>query len=102
MPDSRRGTRRQRLAALLADLVPQARTVRISPSTPHRSGPSGSARAYDVRGRPLPLTCAVRSAAARWVMRTYPEVDWSEPHDLDPATGTLRATARTYGTARGR
>ncbi|WP_234431337.1 MULTISPECIES: hypothetical protein [Streptomyces] len=88
--------RRLRLAELLADLAPGARTVRVSQREPHRSWPSPYARAYDERGQRLPLNRAQRLTAARWVIRAHPELDWDEPHDLDLASGALRPTAEAY------
>ncbi|WP_435220735.1 hypothetical protein [Streptomyces sp. Tue6028] len=89
------GTRRHRLAALLAAMVPGVRTVRVSQRRPSRTWPSLYSRAYDERGRLIPLNPTQRVSAARWLIRTFPETNWDETHDLDLATGTLRTAAGT-------
>ena len=92
--DPTAGNRQHRLAVLLTDMVPGARIVRVSRHQPSQTWPSPYARAYDERGRPVPLNRTQCVAAARWVIRAFPEVNWDLPHDLDLATGTLRPTAR--------
>ncbi|WP_244190692.1 hypothetical protein [Streptomyces caeruleatus] len=92
--DPTAGTRQHRLAVLLADMVPGARIVRVSRHQPSQTWPSPYTRAYDERGQPVPLNRTQRVAAARWVIRAFPEVNWDEAHDLDLATGTLRPTAK--------
>lgn len=87
------GNHQQRLAGLLADMVPGACTVRVSQHQPDRTWPSPYARAYDAQGHLLPLTRTLRMTTARWIMRAFPGLDWDEPHDLDLATGQLRPTA---------
>ncbi|MFJ8107963.1 hypothetical protein [Streptomyces sp. NPDC096132] len=86
------GARQDRLAALLADMVPGARIIRVSQHQPSQTWPSPYTRAYDERGQPIPLNRTQRGAAARWVIRTFPEANWDEAHDLDLATGILRPT----------
>lgn len=95
------GTRHDRLAALLVDMVPGARIIRVSQHQPSQTWPSPYTRAYDERGQPIPLNRTRRVAAARWVIRAFPEADWDEAHDLDLATGILRPTAGTGGPADG-
>lgn len=97
----RAGTRHERLAGLLADMVPGARTIRVSQREPDRSWPSPYARAYDERGRLLALNRAQRVTAARWVIRASPDLEWDEPHDLDLATAALRPTVEGYALAVG-
>ncbi|MEU4200819.1 hypothetical protein AB0F64_12815 [Streptomyces sp. NPDC026294] len=98
---ARAGSRHERLAELLADMLPGARTIRVSQCEPDRSWPSPYARAYDERGRLLALNRAQRLTAARWIIRASPELDWDEPHDLDLASGALRPTAEGYATVTG-
>ncbi|MEV3853134.1 hypothetical protein AB0J38_02285 [Streptomyces sp. NPDC050095] len=93
--------RQLRLAALLADMVPAARTIRVSQREPERTWPSPYARAYDAHGRLIPLNRAQCLTAARWVMRTHSEANWDEAHDLDLTTGTLRHAAEAYATVAG-
>ncbi|MET9374891.1 hypothetical protein ABZX98_12175 [Streptomyces sp. NPDC002992] len=114
MPESRSGrahtvphaqvpsTRQRRLATLLADRVPGARTIRVSQSEPGRTWPSSYARAYDAQGSLVALNRAQGLTAARWVMRTHPEANWNEAYDLDLATGVLRPAAEAYAVADGR
>lgn len=99
---TRSGTSQQRLAELLADMVPGARTIRVSQLQPDQTWPSPYARAYDAQGKLLPLSRTLRLTAARWVMRAHPQRDWAEPHDLDLATGELQPTAEKHTVASGR
>ncbi|MEV0962834.1 hypothetical protein AB0J25_09595 [Streptomyces sp. NPDC049910] len=100
--DPATGSRRRRLATLLADMVPGARTIRVSQREPERTWPSPHARAYDEQGSPVALNRAQGLTAARWVMRTHHEVNWNEADDLDLATGVLRPAAEVYAVADGR
>lgn len=100
-PAARAGTRHERLAGLLADMVPGARIIRVSQREADRGWPSPYARAYDERGQLLPLNRTQRLTAARWVIRASPELDWDEPHDFDLATGILRPTAEAYAALAG-
>ncbi|MFE0765328.1 hypothetical protein [Streptomyces smyrnaeus] len=95
-------TGQQRLAELLVDMVPGARTIRVSQLQPDQTWPSLYARAYDAQGESLPLTRTLRLTAARWVMRAHPQLDWAEPHDLDLASGELRPTAEKHTVDSGR
>ncbi|MFE0256876.1 hypothetical protein [Streptomyces sp. NPDC059010] len=99
--ESADGTRQDRLAALLADMVPGARVIRVSQHQPSQTWPSPYTRAYDERGQPIPLNRTQRGATARWVIRAFPEANWGEAHDLDLTTGTLRPTANACATSDG-
>ncbi|WP_369251089.1 hypothetical protein [Streptomyces sp. R41] len=94
-------TREERLAALLADMVPGTRTIRVSQYEPGQTWPSPYARAYDARGRLIPINRAQRLTAARWVIRAHPEVYWEEAYDLNITTGILRPAAEAYSAAGG-
>ncbi|WJY50108.1 hypothetical protein QRN89_09920 [Streptomyces chengbuensis] len=100
--DPANGSRRRRLATLLADMVPGARTIRVSQREPERTWPSPHTRAYDEQGRPVALNRAQGLTAARWVMRTHPDVNWNEAYDLDLTNGVLRPAAEAYAVADGR
>ncbi|MGW3493123.1 hypothetical protein [Streptomyces sp. NPDC001020] len=100
--DPATGSRQRRLATLLADMVPSARTIRVSQREPDRTWPSPYARAYNAQGRVVALNRAQGLTAARWVMRAHPWANWSEAHDLDLATGVLRPAAETHAVADGR
>jgi hypothetical protein len=89
------GIRQHRLAVLLADMVPGARIIRVSQHQPSQTWPSPYTRAYDERGQPMSLNRTQRVAAARWVIRAFPETNWDEAHDLDLTTGILHPAAGT-------
>ncbi|GFE17917.1 hypothetical protein Sgleb_59640 [Streptomyces glebosus] len=96
------GTHRHRLAALIADMIPGARTLRVSQREPGRSWPSPYARAYDAQGQLIALNRPQGMTAARWVIRAHPDVTWEEAYDLDLATGTLRPAGAYAATGGGR
>ncbi|SOE15063.1 hypothetical protein SAMN06272775_5993 [Streptomyces sp. 2323.1] len=85
--------RQQRLACLLAEMVPGASILRVSQRQPGQSWPSPYARAYDGRGAPIALNRAQRTTLARWVIRAHPELIWGEAYDLSLTTGSLRPAA---------
>ncbi|WP_405523568.1 hypothetical protein OG426_09950 [Streptomyces canus] len=85
--------RQHRLAALLADMVPGARIIRVSQHQPSQTWPSPYTRAYDERGQPIRLNRTQCVAAARWVIRAFSEANWDEAHDLDLTSGTLQSAA---------
>lgn len=91
----------QRLAELLTDMVPGARTLRVSQREPSLSWPSPDARAYDAQGKPLTPNRTLRLTAARWVMRAFPGLDWDEPYDFDLTTGELQPASTTQAVAAG-
>ncbi|MGW5200778.1 hypothetical protein [Streptomyces spiralis] len=98
-PDPASGSPQRRLATLLADMAPGARTIRVSQREPDRTWPSPYARAFDVQGSPVALNRAQGRTVARWVMRTHPEANWSDAYDLDLATGALRPAAEAHAVA---
>jgi len=81
--------RQQRLAAQLADMIPGAATIRVSLTDPTRTWPHPHAIAKDVAGKPVELSRTTASAAARWVLRVWPEADWTWPHTFDLTEATL-------------
>ncbi|MGV9312098.1 hypothetical protein ACWDR0_07870 [Streptomyces sp. NPDC003691] len=90
-----------RLARVIAAMIPQAATARVSQCDPAQKWPSPHLRAYDEYGRLLSVTRAKGLTAARWIIRAHPDVDWAEAHDLDLAAGTLRPAAKAYATTGG-
>ncbi|MCE7080144.1 hypothetical protein [Streptomyces sp. ST2-7A] len=87
----RAGTeRRQQLIRALVDMLPAAVAIRVTQRAPGLAWPTPFARAYDRHGRSLDMTRTQRICAARWIMRGFAELDWTEAHDLDLTTGTLR------------
>ncbi|MFJ7907033.1 transcriptional regulator [Kitasatospora sp. NPDC096204] len=100
MPALPRGTQyvepspsQQRLGAKLADMIPGAVAVRVSLAHPSRQWPHPYTVAVDGRGEQLMLSGNTTKVAARWVLRSWPEVDWTRPHSLDLATGQLAVTS---------
>ncbi|WP_055587053.1 hypothetical protein [Peterkaempfera griseoplana] len=78
-PDSEHEDAVQALRAVL----PEAATVlRITTA-------AYPAKAYDRGGQLLPVPRAVGRAVAHWVIRAHQGADWTQPHDLDLATGCL-------------
>ncbi|MFJ7275463.1 transcriptional regulator [Kitasatospora sp. NPDC098663] len=84
----------QRLAVQLADMIPGAVTIRVSLADPRRQWPHPYTVALNANGEQLPLSRATIKVAARWVLRTWPEADWTRPHALDLTTGQLNVGTR--------
>ncbi|MFF3689972.1 hypothetical protein [Streptomyces sp. NPDC002187] len=99
--DESADVRRQRMARLLADMVPGATVIRVSQREPSQTWPSPYARAYDEHGHRMETNRAQGLIAARWIMRSYPGVSWDEAHDLDLTTGVLKPAAQAYASAGG-
>jgi hypothetical protein len=85
-PDSDRS---QRLALQLADMIPGAATVRVSLTDPTRTWPHPRATALDAADKRIELSPTTAQVAARWVMRVWPQADWTRPHTFDLAAATL-------------
>jgi hypothetical protein len=81
--------RPRRLAAQLADMIPGAATIRVSLTDPTQTWPHPHAVARDAVGQRIELSRATAKIAARWIIRVWPDADWTRPHTLDLATGTL-------------
>lgn len=81
--------RPHRLAAQLADMIPDAATVRVSLADPTQAWPHPRSVATDASGRRIDLSRTTSMIAARWVLRVWPDVDWTIPHVLDLSTATL-------------
>jgi hypothetical protein len=77
----------QRLAVQLADMIPGAVAISVSLVDPRHQWPHPYAVAFDVRGARLPLGRITAKIAARWVLRTWPDADWTCLHTLDLVTG---------------
>ncbi|MEU1906559.1 hypothetical protein [Streptomyces hygroscopicus] len=92
--------RHRRLADLLADMVPGAATFRVALRAPSRAWPHPHARAYDAEGEQLTLNRTQAVTAARWIIRTHPEVIWGDTYDFDLAAARLQRAAMVA--ARGR
>ncbi|MGC5564837.1 transcriptional regulator [Streptomyces sp. FR-108] len=81
--------RQRRLAAQLADMIPGAATVRVSLNDPKEAWPHPHAIVKDAAGQPLVLRRTTARAAARWILRVWPEADWTRPHTFDIAEATF-------------
>ncbi|MFE2426909.1 transcriptional regulator [Streptomyces sp. NPDC059373] len=92
----------RRLAGLLADLVPGAATFRVTLHDPATAWPRPHARAYDEDGEPLTLTRTLAITAARWIIRTHPEIAGGEVYTFDLATAQLRRAAMPTAAGRRR
>ena len=73
----------------LADMIPGAATLRVSLTDPTRNWPHLGAIARDATGKRIELSRTTARVASRWVLRVWPEADWTCPHTLDLATTTL-------------
>ncbi|MER5555777.1 transcriptional regulator [Streptomyces sp. NPDC002793] len=75
--------RQCRLAAQLAEMIPGAATIRVSLTDPSRGWPHPSAAIRDEGGKALEVSRTTATVAARWILRVWPEVDWTRPHTFD-------------------
>jgi hypothetical protein len=89
------GNRRIRLTRCLAEIIPDARTIRVTLHAPTRTWPSPYATAYDAAGRRLTLNQAQARTAARWIIRACPEAEWRHGQVLDLASGSITNAAAT-------
>ncbi|WP_369392782.1 transcriptional regulator [Streptomyces sp. CG1] len=81
--------RRHRLAAQLADMIPGAVTIRVSLTDPKQEWPHPHAIVKDEAGKSMELSRTTARAAARWILRVWPDADWTRPHTFDLADATL-------------
>lgn len=81
--------RARRLAAQLADMIPGAATLRVSVTDPTQTWPHPHAIAKDAEGQRMELSRTTAKIAARWILRVWPDADWTQPHTLDLAAATL-------------
>ena len=79
----------RRLATQLADMIPGAATLRVSLTDPQHAWPHPHAVAKGAAGERIELSWVTSKIAARWIMRVWPDADWTRPHTLDIATATL-------------
>ncbi|MGW2657379.1 transcriptional regulator [Streptomyces sp. NPDC001478] len=81
--------RQHRLAAQLADMIPGAATIKVSLNEPTRAWPHPHATVKTSTGKFVALTPTTSRIAARWILRVWPEADWTQPQVFDVATATL-------------
>ncbi|WP_329348947.1 transcriptional regulator [Streptomyces sp. NBC_01261] len=81
--------RPHRLAAQLAGMIPGSATIRVGLSDPKETWPHPHVIVKDEAGRTMELSRIAARVAARWILRVWPEVDWTRPHTFDLADATL-------------
>ncbi|MFH9734378.1 transcriptional regulator [Streptomyces sp. NPDC017260] len=81
--------RRRRLAAQLADMIPGAATIRVSLTDPKQTWPHLHATVKGEAGKIMEPSQTTARVAARWILRVWPEVDWTRPHTFHLVDATL-------------
>ncbi|AXG78592.1 transcriptional regulator [Streptomyces paludis] len=81
--------RQRRLAVQLADMIPGAATIRVSLTDPQQTWPHLHAVVKDETGKTMELGRTSARVAARWILRVWPEADWTRPHTFHLADATL-------------
>ncbi|MFD6347776.1 transcriptional regulator [Streptomyces roseolus] len=81
--------RQHRLAAQLADMIPGAATIRVSLNDPRQRWPHLHAIVKDEAGKVMEPNRTTLRVAARWILRAWPEAEWTRPHTFDLADATL-------------
>ncbi|MBP0456129.1 transcriptional regulator [Streptomyces montanisoli] len=81
--------RQQRLATQLADMIPGAATIRVSLNDPKQAWPHPHAIVKDEAGATMELGRPTTRVAARWILRVWPEADWTRPHTFNLADAAL-------------
>ncbi|MYQ48760.1 transcriptional regulator [Streptomyces sp. SID4985] len=72
--------RQRRLATQLADMIPGAATIRVSLTDPKQAWPHLYVVVKDEAGKTMEVSRTTARVAARWILRVWPEVDWTRPH----------------------
>ncbi|MDF6045898.1 transcriptional regulator [Streptomyces sp. JH14] len=81
--------RQHRLAAQLTDMIPGAVTIRVSLADPSQAWPHPHASAKGEAGETVALSRTTARVAARWILRVWPEADWTRPRTFDLADAPL-------------
>ncbi|MDQ8708239.1 transcriptional regulator [Streptomyces sp. LHD-70] len=92
---------RLRLARLLAEMIPGARTLYVTLRGPAGAWPNPHGTAHDAAGRRIPLSRLQARTAARWTLRAFPEADWDQDHTFELRTGLLLRTPAPQAIASG-
>lgn len=82
-------SRRHRLAGQLADMIPGAATIRVSLTDPTQAWPHPHTVVQDESGKTMELGRTTSRVAARWILRVWPDEDWTRPHTFRLADATL-------------
>ncbi|WP_326657808.1 transcriptional regulator [Streptomyces sp. NBC_00385] len=93
--------RQHRLAVQLTYMIPGAATIRVSLNDPTQRWPHPHTIVKDEAGRTIELGRATATVAARWILRAWPEADWTHPYTFDLAEATL-TRSDMVAAARGR
>ncbi|MEU7510688.1 transcriptional regulator [Streptomyces sp. NPDC042898] len=93
--------RRHRLAAQLAAMIPGAATIRVSLNDPKQKWPHLHAIVKDAAGKTLESNRTTVRVAARWILRVWPEADWTRPHIFELSDAAL-TRSDLAATGRGR
>ncbi|MGW3557692.1 transcriptional regulator [Streptomyces sp. NPDC000963] len=81
--------RQHRLVVQLADMIPGAATIRVSLTDPTQAWPHLHAVVKDEVGKTVEVSRTTTRIAARWILRVWPEADWTRPHTFHLADATL-------------
>ncbi|MFE9011783.1 transcriptional regulator [Streptomyces cyaneofuscatus] len=82
-------SRRHRFAAQLADMISGAATIRVSLTDPTQVWPHPHTVVQDETGKTMELGRTTSRVAARWILRVWPDEDWTRPHTFRLADATL-------------
>ncbi|MFJ4007372.1 transcriptional regulator [Streptomyces sp. NPDC090023] len=82
-------SRQRRLAVQLADMIPGAATIRVAFTDPEQRWPHLHVVVKDEAGTTLEVARTAARVAGRWILRVWPEVDWTRPHTFRLADGIL-------------
>ncbi|MEU9848165.1 transcriptional regulator [Streptomyces sp. NPDC047985] len=93
--------RQRRLAAQLADMIPGAATIRVSLTDPKQTWPHLHAIVKDEAGKTMEPSRTTARVAGRWILRVWPEADWTRPHTFHLSDATL-TPSDLIATGRGR
>ncbi|MFG2816222.1 transcriptional regulator [Streptomyces sp. NPDC048410] len=80
---------RRRLAVQLADMIRGAATIRVAFTEPRQRWPHLHAVVKDETGTTLEVGRTTATVAARWILRVWPEADWTRPHTFRLSDATL-------------
>ncbi|MFE9042524.1 transcriptional regulator [Streptomyces sp. NPDC007818] len=81
--------RQHRLTAQLAAMIPGAATIRVSLNDPRQRWPHLHAIGKGENGEVVEPNRTTLKVAARWILRVWPEAEWTRPHILNLADATL-------------
>ncbi|MGV9427971.1 transcriptional regulator [Streptomyces sp. NPDC003656] len=81
--------RQHRLATQITDMIPGAATIRVSFADPKQRWPHLHAVVRDKAGETMEVGRTATRVAGRWILRVWPEVDWTRPHSFRLADAAL-------------